>query len=157
MKKLLVAALSFLVMASLAGRVSAAGQFDHIITTADVEKITGLKGVKQVPREPLNKFLNGDLNFVTGSSQPLLMIQFRPVFVFDDMKADSGYYKAPLQGIGEEAFTSPAFAPQFSVNFRKGNYIAVVTTDIDPRDKKKTGLSMDQLIALAKLVASRMP
>jgi len=157
MKKFLVIAVSFLIVAAWGGKVSAAGQFDHIISAADVEKLTGLKGVKQVPREPLNKFRNGDLNFVMSNDQPLLMIQFRPAFVLDDMKADSGYYKAPLKGIGDEAFTSPAFAPQFSVNFQKGSYVAVVTTVIDPRDNKKTVLTMDQLIALAKLVASRMP
>jgi hypothetical protein len=79
------------VLAGSAGSLSAAGQYDHIITAADVEKITGLAGVKQVPREPLNKFRNGDLNFVQGNEKPILMIQFRPAFIFDQMKADSGY------------------------------------------------------------------
>jgi len=31
-----------------------------------------------------------------------------------------------------------------------------VTTHVDPKDKTKTVLKIDQLIALAKLVASRM-
>jgi hypothetical protein len=155
MKKLGVALLSVLLLSGFAVRAFA-GQYDHIIAAADVEKITGLTGVKQVPREPLNKFKNGDLNFVGSNNEPILMIQFRPLFVFDAMKADGGYFKAPLQDVGEEAFTSPAFDPQFSVNFRKGNYIAVVTTHIDPKDKSKTVLKMDQLIALAKLIAQRM-
>jgi hypothetical protein len=133
-----------------------AGQFDRIISAADVEKATGLAGVKQVPRDQASKFKNGDLNFVTGSDQPILMIEFRPVFVFDAMKADTGYYKKQVPGLGEEAFTSPAFDPQFSVNLRKGKYVAVVTTHIDPRDRKKTLLTLDQLISLAKLVESRM-
>ena len=72
------------------------------------------------------------------------------------MKSDSGYYKTSLPGIGEEAFTSPSFDPQFSVNLIKGNHVAVITTHIDGQDRKKTVLKMEHLIALAKLVAARM-
>lgn len=139
----------------LSVRSSPAAQFDNIISAADVEKVTGMKGVKEVPRDRTSKFKNGDLNFIVNN-QPILMIEFRPAFAFDAMKADSGYYKTAMQGIGEEAFTSPAFDPQFSVNFRKGRYVAVITTHIDSKDKKRTILSMDHLVSLAKLVASRM-
>jgi len=106
MKKVLGAMLSLFVVVALTASVFAAGQFDHIITAADVEKITGLSGVKQVPREQLNKFRNGDLNFVLKDDQPILMIQFRPAFVFDDLKADSGYFKAAVPGVGEEALAA---------------------------------------------------
>ena len=153
MKKFVLAMISLAIMAGLSATVYAEGQFDHVITAADVEKLTGLKGVKQVPREKLNKFRNGDLNFVLGDDKPLLMIQFRPGYVFETMKADS---KASIPGVGEEAFSSPAFDPQFSVNFLKGNYYAIVTTHVDEKDKTKTALNMDQLIAIAKLVASKM-
>jgi hypothetical protein len=162
MKKLVsFLVLSFLMVAVLFTGVCRAGQFDRIISPADVERITGLSGIKQVPRAPLDKFRNGDLNFSLANGQPVLMIQFRPVRVydtnvFDNLKNDAGYYKAPVKGIGEQAFTSPAFAPQFSVNFRKGNLFAVVTTNVDPNDKNKAVLKMDHLIALAKLVDSRM-
>lgn len=156
MKKFVLAMLSLAIIAGLSATLSAEGQFDHVITAADVEKITGLKGVKQVPREKLNKFRNGDLNFVLSDDKPLFMIQFRPSYVFAAMKADSGYVKASVPGVGEEAFSSPAFDPQFSINFLKGNYYAIVTTHVDAKDKTKTVLKMDQLIAVAKLVASRM-
>ena len=156
MKKLLGLTLSFLIVFGMVAPVLATGQFDHILTIAHVEKATGLSGIKQVPREPLNKFRNGDLNFVLPDGTPLLMIQFRPAFMFDAMKADSGYFKTPISGIGEEAFTSPAFDPQFSINLHKGHYVSVVTTNVDPKDKTRTVLNMDKLIAIAKLVASRM-
>jgi hypothetical protein len=156
MRKWHVAMVFFMIVAGLSATAFAAGQFDHIISAADVDKATGLTGVKQVPREPLNKFRNGDLNFVQKNDQPLLMVQFRPAFMLETLRSDSGYFKASVPGVGEEAFTSPSFDPQFSINFRKGNTVAIVTTHIDPKDKKKTILSMDQLIALAKLVASRM-
>ncbi len=156
MKKFVLAMMSFALMAGLAATLHAEGQFDHIINAADVEKITGLKGVKQVPREKLNKFRNGDLNFVLSDDKPILMVQFRPSYVFAAMKADSGYVKASIPGVGEEAFSSPAFDPQFSVNFLKGKYYAIVTTHVDSKNKTQTVLKMDQLIAIAKLVASKM-
>jgi hypothetical protein len=156
MKKFFLAMMSLAIMAGLSATVYAEGQFDHVINAADVEKITGLKGVKQVPREKLNKFRNGDLNFVMSNDKPLLMIQFRPSYVFAAMKADSGYVKTSVPGVGEEAFSSPAFDPQFSINFLKGNYFAIVTTHVDEKDKTKTILKMDQLIAIAKLVATKM-
>ena len=156
MKKIFLAIMSLAIIASLSAMVYAEGQFDHVINAADVEKLTGLKGVKQVPREKLNKFRNGDLNFVLSDDKPILMIQFRPGYVFAAMKADSGYVKASVPGVGQEAFSSPAFAPQFSINFLKGNYFAIVTTHVDAKDKTKTVLSMDQLIAIAKVVASKM-
>jgi hypothetical protein len=156
MKKIWGILLVLLLVGGMLVPVFGSGQFDNILTTADVEKATGLSGVKQVPREPLNKFKNGDLNFVQSDGTPILMIQIRPDFVYETMKSDSGYFKAALPGIGEEAFTSPAFDPQFSINMHKGHYVTVVTTHVDPKDKTKTVLKMDQLIAIAKIVASRM-
>jgi len=156
MKKLFVMAAALLIIAGLVAPVFAEGQFDHIISAADVEKATGLAGVKQVSRVKLDKFRNGDLNFMTKDDKPLLMIQFRPLFLFDEMKGDPGYFKAAVPGVGESAFTSPAFAPQFSVNFIKGGHFGIVTTHVDPKDKNKTVLTMDQVVAVAKLVAAKM-
>jgi hypothetical protein len=139
-----------------------AGQFDNIITAADVEKATGLSGVKQVPRQKAvdgitqNKFLTGDLNFIRSDSQPIIEVQFRPSFAFDQFKGDSGFIKAPVPGLGDEAYTSPAFDPQTTVNFKKGAYFVAVSTHIDPRDKKRSVLKIDQVIAVARIIASRM-
>lgn len=156
MKKPGIVMVSLLVIAGLVAPVFAEGQFDHIISAADVDKTIGLTGVKQVPRAKLDKYRNGDLNFVLADDKPVLMIQFRPLFLFDQMKADPGYSKDAVPGVGESAFSSPAFAPQFSVNFIKGGHFCIVTTHVDPKDKNKTVLTMDQVIAVARLVASKM-
>lgn len=156
MKKILFGMISLACVTILFLETASAGKFDNIISAADVEKITGISEIKQVPRVQSNKFKNGDINFVSARDEPLLMIEFRPAFVFSAMKADSGYFKTSLPGIGEEAFTSPSFDPQFSVNLIKGKHVAVVTTHIDGQDKKKTVIKMEHLIALAKLVAARM-
>jgi hypothetical protein len=139
-----------------------AGQFDNIISAADVEKATGLSGVKQVPRQKAvdgitqNKFLTGDLNFIRSDRQPIIEVQFRPAFAFDQFKGDSGFIKAPVPGLGDEAYTGPSFDPQTTVNFRKGAYFVAVSTHIDPKDKSKAVLKIDQVIAVSRIIASRM-
>jgi hypothetical protein len=155
-KRIIWIVVAAVIVAGLLVPVFATGKFDNIVTTVDVEKATGLTGIKQVPREQKNKFRNGDINFVASDGAPLLMIEFRPDFVLDEMKADSGYFKAPIKGLGVEAFSSPAFDPQFSINLHKGRYVTVVTTHVDPKDKTRTVLKMDQLMAIAKIVADRM-
>jgi hypothetical protein len=142
MKRLAVAVVSFLVIAGLVAPVFAGGQYDHIISAADVEKATGPTGVKQAPREKLSRFRNGDLNFVMKDDRPILMVQFRPLFLYDQMKSDPGYFMAAVPGVGGAAFTTPDFAHQFSVIFIKGDHFAIVTTHVDPKDQNKMVLTM---------------
>src|SRR5512134_2386140 len=116
-----------------------AGQYDTIISATDVEKATGLTGVKQVPRDKAapgyteNKLLTGDLNFINKEGQPILMIQFRPSFIYEKFKEDTDYFKAAIPGIGNDAFSSPNYPPQYTVNFVKGSHYAVVSTHLDPK------------------------
>ncbi|MDH4162130.1 MAG: hypothetical protein OEW15_05500 [Nitrospirota bacterium] len=161
MLKRLISAVIIVCLAGLFSSVSA-GQFDNIISAADVEKATGLTGVKKVPRDKAapgyteNKLLTGDINFVRSDGQPILMIQFRPAFVYDQFKADTEYNKGAVPGIGSDAFSSPVYPPQYTINFVKGNYYAAVTTHLDPKNESKTLIPFDQLTAISKLVASRM-
>jgi hypothetical protein len=139
-----------------------AGKFDNIVSAADVAKATGLSGVRQVPRQKAvegitgNKFLTGDLNFVRSDNQPILEVQFRPSFAFDEFKGDSGFIKAPVAGLGDEAYTGPSFDPQTTVNFKKGAYFVAVSTHVNPRDRTRAVLNIDQVIAIARTIASRM-
>jgi len=162
MKKGSLLVIGLCLVIGLQANSAKAGQFDNIVSAADVEKATGLTGVKQVPRQKAvegiteNKFLTGDINFVRSDNQPILEVQFRPSFAFDQFKGDSGFIKAPVPGLGEEAFTSPSFDPQTTVNFKKGAYFVAVSTHVNPKDKTKPVLKIDQVIAIAKTIASRM-
>jgi hypothetical protein len=162
MKKLLLAVVCLMLVAGLLNVVTATGKFDSIVTAADVEQATGLTGLKLVPRQKAvhgiteNKLLTGDINFVGADNQPVIAIQFRPSFAFDQFKEDSGFIKAAVKGIGDEAYTGPSFDPQTSVNFVKGDYYVAVATHIDPKDRHKTVLPIDKVIAVAKVVAARM-
>jgi hypothetical protein len=162
MKNASFLALALCLVIGLHADSAMAGKFDNIISAADVEKATGLSGVKQVPRQKAvdgitkNKFLTGDINFVRSDGEPILEVQFRPSFAFDQFKGDSGFIKSPVPGLGDEAYTGPAFDPQTTVNFRKGAYFVAVSTHVAPRDRTKAVLKIDQVIAIARTIASRM-
>lgn len=162
MKKWMTVAICMSLVAGIFSMVTASGRFENIISASDVEKATGLKGLKQVARQKAvdgitgNKLLTGDINFVLADGQPVIAVQFFPSFAFDQFKGDSGFIKAPVAGIGDEAYTGPSFDPQTSVNFVKGGMYVTVATHIDPRDRKKAVLPIDQVIAVAKVLAARM-
>jgi hypothetical protein len=162
MKRLLLLLVCAFVVIGTLDRVNASGKFDNIISASDVEKITGLSGLKQVPRQKAvngvtaNKFLTGDINIVRPDNQPIIEVQFRPSFAFKQFKGDAGFIKAPVPGLGDEAYTGPSFDPQTTVNFVKGGYYVSVSTNVDPRDKTKALLKIEHVIAVAKLIASRM-
>ena len=162
MKKILVAvAVGVLLVGtfsivSAVGKVGKAGKFENILNAQDVERATGISGIKQVPRQPLSNFMNGELNFISRDGSPLLMVQIRPDYMYEALKADTGYFRSTVSGLGDDAFTSPSFDPQFSVNVRKGHYVMVITTNIDPKDKKRTLLGMDQLLKIANVVDQRL-
>ena len=162
MKKWSFLAVGMLLVVGVLSVVNASGRYDNIITASDVEKATGLSGLKQVARQKAvdgiteNKFLTGDINFVRSDNQPVIVVQFRPSFAFDQFKGDSGFIKAAVAGVGEEAYTGPSFDPQVNVNFVKGGTYVAVSTLIDPKDKSKPVLKIEQVIAVAKVIASRM-
>ena len=61
-----------------------------------------------------------------------------------------------MTGVGDEAYTGPSFDPETNVNFVKGEYYVAVATHIDHSNRSKAILSIDQVIAVAKVIASRM-
>lgn len=162
MKKWLSLAVCVALALGLFSAVNASGRLDNIINASDVEQATGLKGLRQVPRaKPVdgiteNKFLTGDINFVSSNNQPVIEVQFRPSFAFEQFKGDSGFFKTSVPGLGDEAYTGPSFDPQTTVSFLKGRYYVAVATHIDPKDKSRTVLPIEKVIAVAKTIASRM-
>ena len=162
MRKWITAAVCMSLVIGVVGMVTASSRYENIISIIEVEKATGIKGLKQVPRQKAvggitgNKELTGDINFVQANDQPVIAVQFLPSFAFDEFKGDSGFIKAQVQGIGDEAYTGPSFDPQTSVNFVKGGTYVTVSTLIDPRDKKKAVLPIEQVIAVAKVIAARI-
>jgi len=130
--------------------------YNKLLTVTDIQKVTGLSGVKQVPRNP-QKGAGGHLNFARADNQMILIAIFLPVSQYGAYKSEKDMVKSTVQGVGEEAFIGPGVMdPQYMLAFKKGNYCVAISTFVDVENPDKTTLTMDQVIAIGKIVAGRI-
>jgi hypothetical protein len=135
---------------------SDSGSYDTYLTISDVEKVTGLTGLKQVQFNPL-RFLGSDLNFVASDGSKILSVEFSHASRYNTYKVfEPKNIKILLQDIGEEAFVGPDIENQvpYQLVFRQGNYAISLTAATC--DAKKNMLTLEQLISIGKIVASRV-
>jgi hypothetical protein len=156
MKKTLTLSLALILfltsMPNLCGQIN---PYDKYLTVADIEKATGLSGVKPVPREP-QKGAGGHLNFAGKNGDMLLIASFLTAQEYGFYKHEKSMVKATIPGVGDEALTGPAADPQYMLLARKGDKCVALSTFVDPAAPEKTLLTMDQLIALGKIVIERL-
>jgi hypothetical protein len=127
------------------------------LTVADVEQVTGLRGLKQVQFNPLH-FLGSDLNFVASDGSKILSIEFSNARHYNTYKLFvPKNMKILLQGIGEEAFVGPDLENQmpYLLVFRQGDY-AISLTTATTGDAQKNMLSIEQLISIGKIISTRL-
>jgi len=133
-----------------------------LITVADVEKVSGLTGIKQD--------LQGDrVNFRTQDNRMVLEVQVHSHFgdrLYKQTKATSLNVHASVSGIGDDAFDGPSDAINMGVSsadgkkqpyllwFLKGSTSVSLTTYADSRHPQFY-LSQDKLRELAKIMVSR--
>lgn len=122
--------------------------YDKYLTAADVEKVTGLKSLTR-------KVGGRELKF-TENNKMVLNVKFQGAKAYKLNKETKEYVKGEVAGVGEEAFYGPAANPQYVLIFRKKDFCVRIYTYIDTNDPSKTVLTMAQLIALGKIVASRI-
>lgn len=136
------------------GRLTGAAQssFDKFLTVSDVEKATGLKGVKILPQD-FSKILAGDLNGVRQDGTLLLRVNFWDLKTYELAKLG---YPYAVDGLADEAFEGPTGSIEHGeLTFRKGNRAAVVASEIDPKTNKPFVFGKP-LRELARIIASRM-
>jgi hypothetical protein len=124
------------------------------VTVNDVEKITGLHGLKIVPRDP-SKGAGGDLNFADQDGKLVVMVQ-RMLFsdaLYAETQKMKGVVKAEIAGVGDAAFSGPANNPQYFISFKKGKGSGSVASFLTLTG---TRLTLDQIKKIAQLVASGM-
>ena len=124
------------------------------LTVQDVEKITGLHGVKLVPANPA-KGAGGDLNFADKDGKLILMVN-RNLFsdmLYTQTRNMKGTVKEDIQGVGDAAFTGPAGNLQYFVSFKKGKGSGSVATFLTFTG---TLLPIDQVKKVAQQIASGM-
>jgi hypothetical protein len=139
---------------AIVGLTAMAQGYDKYLAPGDVEKATGLKGLTLVPRGSAAG-AGGDLNFANAAGDLILMVQFADAKNFAGVKAKYG--KAPVSGLGEQA-TTGASMPGMDDNmvaFTKGTHCVVLTAFGDFVNRK-VYLTVDQLTAVARIVASRL-
>jgi hypothetical protein len=127
----------------------------NLLTPADVEQVSSLTGIKAVPRDP-TKGAGGQVNLATADGKLVVMANFGNGAQFDTMKS-SPNYRESLSGLGDAAFIGPSkniMPTLYIVGFKKGDHSAVLNTFFKGATTD-TMLTMDQLKALAAIVASR--
>ena len=129
--------------------------YDKYLTVADLEKATGMTGLKQVPREP-RKGASGHLNFADAKGNLILLASFLTAADFNSYKSAKGMVKSPVEGLGDEAFVGPATDLPYMLLVRKGDKCLALSTFGDPEKVAANRLTMDQLKAIATVVIGRM-
>jgi hypothetical protein len=131
---------------------AAQSQYATYLSVADVERATGLKGVKQVPR---SADADGDLNFAGEDGRLILSATFVPAKAYAAAKSSKEGFKSLLKGVGEEAFVGPLGGPPlYILVFRKGAFAVILNTELESSTRAR--LTIEQLTEIAKTIASRM-
>jgi hypothetical protein len=132
----------------------AQGSSEKYLTAADVEKVTGMKGVRLVPRGSAAG-AGGDLNFADDAGELLLMVQFADAKNFAGFK--NKYGKGAVSGVGDQAIQGGSMPgmPDNLLAFTKGTHCVVLTAFGDFVNKK-VYLTIEQLASLGKVIASRL-
>lgn len=133
---------------------------DPRLTVADVEKVTGIKGLQLAAPGSIPGAGPG-LNFATADKKLILMVNFGPAALYTRAKNQKEYHGMPMPlfhadvpGVGDEAFDSPPGPLQYVLYVHKGANAASFTAYFVPPNKAT--LTMDQLKQVAKVAASRM-
>jgi hypothetical protein len=129
--------------------------FDTYITAADIEKVTGLKDVKL--SQSSQHGLAGSLHFKNKEGKTILGVKFNNAAFYNKSEAAKVIkVMGDIKGIGEDAFYGADFSdsPNY-LRFKKGKYSVELAAFINSKDVKPY-LDIEQLKALARIIASRM-
>ena len=126
-----------------------------LLSIADAEKVTGIKGLKIVPKDP-SKQMIGDVNFVKPDGKRLLSVVFETVDLkaYAQAKQSSSFksaYSGPVKGIGDEAFEGPPKMASFILSVRKGTHLMTISTDLNYETMKPL-LTQEQLKKIAAII-----
>ena len=155
-KRLTLMCLVAAIIVSTAPCLQAQGNpYDKYLTVADIEKATGMTGIKQVPREP-RKGAGGHLNFADAKGEMILLASFLTAADFNLYKNNKEMVKSTVQDLGDEAMIGPAIDLPYMLLVRKGDKCLALSTFADPQKTGANRLTLDQLKAIGTLVIGRM-
>ena len=137
--------------------MSKTSPYEKYLTIEDVNRVTGLKVVWQVPYHP-EEFLGSDLNFVSEQGEKILCVAFSKAGLYDTYRSTvPKNFKTQVKNLGEEALIGPDIEGRepFMLVFRKGDH-AVSLTTATTMDPTRNLLTVDQLITIGGIIASRL-
>ena len=135
--------LSFVLHSSLSAQTV---NYEKYLSVSDVEKVTGLKGIK-LDIQAIT------LSFTRADGKKILQVVFGRPDEYKSLTGNAELYK-PLKGIADEAVIAIPMMPYEIVFLKKTRYCVRLTTF--PEEGLKTFVSEDQLKAIAELIASRL-
>jgi hypothetical protein len=133
----------------------AAETLDKYITVADIEKVTGFQDVKLSKNSQHGSA--GTLQFKNKEGKTILEVKFNKASLYDrSEKVKVVNVKGDVTGIGEDAFYASNFSdsPNY-LCFKKGKFSVDLAAFVK-REDGKPFLTLEQLKALARIIASRM-
>lgn len=133
--------------------------YEKFISAADIAKITGITGLKIIPRNP-SKGAGGDLNYANTQGEMVIMFQFLSSSFFEEFKKVPQMYGTPLklEGTDMDILIGPPKPPQYALIFKKGLYTVSISSFFNFGGAKPGTLyvEMPKIKELAKLIASRL-
>lgn len=129
---------------------------EKLLTPKDVEKVTGIQGLKLIPKNPVIG-AGGDLNFAKGDDTVVLIANIQDSSRYKKWKSEEGFFHASVSGIGDEAFEGPSDGEdRYILIFQKGNKAVSLSSFFDMNAGGKPFLAQNQLRELAKIIISRL-
>jgi hypothetical protein len=129
---------------------------EDLLTIDDVEKVTGVHGLKLVPKSS-QMGAGGDLNFALEDGTLVLMATIQDSSTYKQWKAEEGFFYASVSGIGDEAFEGPSFGEfRYILVFRIRDKGVCLTSFVNMAAGGNPFLSQEQLRELAKVLVSRL-
>jgi hypothetical protein len=142
----------FLVAVPLAGQAG----HEELITVKDVEDVTGLQGIKVVPRNP-QMGAGGDLNLALADGSLLMTVAIQDAPMYEEWKGQEGFVHAAVPDLGDEAFEGPTFGEhRYVLIFRKGGKAIALSSFFNMQAGGEPFLNQDQLREIARIAISRL-
>lgn len=136
----------------------AATPIGKLLTVPDVEKVTGIMGLRLVPPDP-SKGAGGDLNFARADGTLIVLITGMPGDKYAEAKSFKDAFRANVSGLGDQAFEGPSAvikSEPYTLTFRKGDRAFAMASFFDLKNGAKPFLTQTQLRKLARIVLSRL-
>jgi len=149
-------------LAALPSAARAQADHERWLTVADVEKVTGLHGLKTVPRLS-QPGAGGELNFAGPDGKLVLMVNFGNAQLYRKAREQKEMMIAgkpvpmvlfahAVPGVGDEAFAAPPGPVQYVIYIRQGDRAASISTYLSGG---RAALSEAQLTAVGRVILSR--